>query len=127
MNDGKIGENIVFSDNTGSVGWTCFHGLLTPEDMSELKKLCPRGNFSACFGTAWDKGHSILETPEGFREYLNWDNNKWAKYRHNNPVERAVFYFNFPLDLHGENLLRKLGFEPEKCRFWDRRDYVRGL
>jgi hypothetical protein len=100
-----------FSDNICTVGWTCIHGYITPDEMQMLKSSCPRGDFHVTFLP--DK--SINNADEA-RAYFQ-----------RNPYSvsgKLPMYFDFPLDGNGARLLRQLGFDPEKAKFWKERSIV---
>ncbi len=102
---------IDHSDNICTVGWTCIWASMTPEDMQYLLDDCPRGRFIPTFYDPDRQGYRW--TPELLRESLKEIQSKWIKSR--------GFYFDFPIDDQGVELLKSLGFDPSKCRFWSRR------
>lgn len=108
-------KHLIHSDNTGSVGWTCIHAHMTPDEMRELLRQCPRGYLRMTALHMDDLGE--VRTPERAAQYLEWVNNRCMA----RDWYELPFYFDFPLDQDGVKLLHTLGFDPENCRFWERR------
>ena len=102
-------KRLTHSNNTCTVGWTCIHAIMSPDDMRELLAACPEGSFTA----TWYHPKRDIRTPDDFEQYLN-DENARRKERGYGymTMSDAGFYFNFPRDEVGEALLAKL-FSPE--------------
>lgn len=116
--------NVEHSDNLCNVGWTCIWANMTPEDMQSLLDSCPKGSFMPTFYDPDRQGYKW--TPELLREHLKEnfpDVRSWRPSYTLTPqpwwAKSRGFYFNFSIDEQGIELLRKLGFDPSKCRFWD--------
>jgi hypothetical protein len=95
-------RNLVHSDNLGRVGWTCIHAFLTWDDMFSLQKAIPEGTFTQTFYTL-----QRVDSLQSFRAHLTTKVMKG--------VTEAPFYFSFPNDSKGKELLTSLGLgEPKQ-------------
>jgi hypothetical protein len=90
--------NIRWPDNIGTVGWTCITASLDPQEMDWLLLKCPKGSFTACFP---HKG--VINNRAQYEVHLAREGNREAVYL-------RTFYFSFPLDVFGLNLLKELCF-----------------
>ena len=107
---------LVHSDNICTVGWTSIHAWMSPDDMRFLKQESPEGHFS---GTCIDSGN--CHTPEDAQAALDKNNERRKRIGMRDMRETFGFYFSFPLDSKGIQLLSKLGYDATKCKFYDRR------
>jgi len=101
-------KNLKWSDNTGSVGWTSIHAVMSVQDMDNLLRWCPQGHFTNTFlSTAWPDHKS--PTPDLVADAMATGKldarTTWA------------FYFTFPLDEAGRGLLDILGADWTKAQF----------
>lgn len=81
-------RRLVWSDNIGTVGWTCVWGVFSADDMDFLLSICPNGSFSPTnFSTR------NCTTPDRLRS---------------SAYSEISSYFNFRLDEDGKTLLMLL-------------------
>lgn len=85
-------QELQWSDNVCTVGWTCIHAYMVAADMRWLLERCPDGTFTPTFYRLAEEGGPVL-TPEEAEKLEG----------------PRGFYFNFPLDMRGEALLAELG------------------
>lgn len=91
-------DNITWSDNTCTVGWTCITVNMSHHEFSWLLAYCPKGTFSACF-YFWGIEEDV-NTELGFIKYLERDLLDIDTL--------GTFYFHFPFDKAGLTLLKAL-------------------
>lgn len=113
----KFAHPVEHPDNLLCVGWTSIWGCFTPEDMEWLQSNCHKGYFTPTF---YSPKYGISNwTPEKLRQLLAEENLSGLNYR--------MFYFSFPIDKNGVELLRSLNFNPESCRWWQLSEYFKQL
>lgn len=103
---------LEWTDNLCTVGWTCIHARLTPDDIDYLMSKCPKGHIHQTF---LGDGNATLKTSDDVRKYL-----KKEQYT-------LPFYFDFPLNTDGIKFLKELGFNPENAKFWNNRPIMEGM
>ena len=109
-------RNLVWSDNTCTVGWTSIHGLFTAEDMGWLASMQPSGHFTPTFYCEGkDKVWARVKSRTSGRVVRIED---WPAYMRLRPGDHGRFYYSFPEDEKGIALLTALrlqGMQERRC------------